>query len=151
MFQWPDCKPLSKLPVHRCQRCAGPADQGRRSKRPNGAYPDFPTIASNIDHLIYSDSNKRLSLAHAAEAAKWTRERQRRLQRYHGRCTYVSSECICYPGDNDVVDMRVLEGVRAAVVLEGGDDPTLRFDRGERRDSRVLQQLERRIVRRLGP
>jgi len=32
-------------------------------------------------------------------------------------------------GEDDVVDVRVRKAVRAAVVLEGGDDPTLRFDR----------------------
>jgi len=54
------------------------------------------------------------------------------------------------PGDDQVVHVRVWKAVRTTVVLERGDDPALRFDRRKRRDPRVLQQLERRVVRRPG-
>lgn len=43
------------------------------------------------------------------------------------------------PSEDNVVDMRVRKTVRAAVVLERGDDPAPRFDRQERRDARALE------------
>jgi hypothetical protein len=45
----------------------------------------------------------------------------------------------CQLGDDHVVDMRVQKTMQAAVVLGGGDDPALRFDRRECRDTRALQ------------
>lgn len=51
------------------------------------------------------------------------------------------------------MDVRLREAVRAAMVLEGGRDPALRLDRREPGQARVLDELERRVVRRpgLGP
>jgi hypothetical protein len=48
--------------------------------------------------------------------------------------------------DDDVVDVRVSHAVRAVVVLEGGDDPALRLDRGEPGQAGGLQEAERLVI-----
>ena len=50
-------------------------------------------------------------------------------------------------GDDNVVDVRMAEAVRAAVVLEGGDHPALGLDRGEPGQACGLKELERLVVR----
>ncbi len=49
------------------------------------------------------------------------------------------------------MDVGRRQAVRAAVVLEGGHHPALRLDRGEPGQARVLNELERGVVRRPGP
>ena len=120
---------LSPLPP----RTGNPAIvDGRSLNQEQMASFDTKLLLRRFQHLL----RRRGELGHAGRAER--RSAHGSLSMAARLPGTMGSKPRCQRGHDDVVDVRVRKAVRAAVVLEGGDDPALGFDRRERRDSCVL-------------